>query len=194
MSYSQHSEFRLSDESLLEMLRSNHAWALREIFDRYYARLYKTAAGVLRDHDQAKDLVQDVFIDLWNRRHTSNIQHLCSYLTRAIRFQVLKYLRNGKLRAHHLTMIQQVEFVNQTEDILNFQELELQLRKAVEILPPRCREVFFLSRYESLSHKEISERLSISPKTVEAQIGKALSILRSKLEGIVLVAVLVTFV
>ncbi len=179
-----------TDAALLEMLRDNHAWALREIFDRYHLRLHRLAAGVLNDDEQAKDFVQDVFVDLWNRRHTSNIRTLSHYLTRAVKFQVLRHLRDGRIQEHHLKLVQRMEFVNQTEDTLNFKELEVQLQKAVEILPPRCREVFFLSRYESLSHKEISERLNISPKTVEVQIGKALSILRSKLEGIVLLIVL----
>lgn len=189
-SFAQHEQNDVSDEALLGMLKCDSDWALRQIFDRHHFRLFRMAVGVLNDSDKAKDLVQDVFIDLWNRRHTSDIRVLTHYLSRAIKFQVLKHLRNGKLQEHHLKLVQRVEFANETEDLLNFQELEEQLQKAVEVLPRRCREVFLLSRYESLSHKEISSRLHISPKTVEAQIGKALSILRSKLEGIVLFAIL----
>lgn len=189
----QHERFQMSDEALLEMLRSECEWALKEIFDRYNSRLFRLAAGVLNDDDQAKDLVQDVFIDLWNRRHTSNIQLLSHYLSRAIKFQVLKHLRNGKLKDHHLKLAQKVQFANQTEEMMNFQELEIQLQKAIDVLSPRCREVFYLSRYQSLSHKEISIRLKISPKTVEAQISKALSFLRSKLEGIVLLFIFLSF-
>lgn len=173
---------QVSDEVLVEMLRADHAWALKEIFNRYHLRLFRSAAGVLKDDDQAKDLVQDVFIDLWNRRGTSDIRILSHYLFRAIKFQVLNHLRNGKLQDHHLKLAQKVQFANQTEEMLNFEQLEVQLQKAIELLPSRCREVFFLSRYQSLSHKEISTQLNISPKTVEAQITKALSILRSKLE------------
>ena len=181
-SSAQHEWCQVPDEALLEMLRSDHAWALKEIFNRYHIRMFRSAAGVLRDEDQAKDLVQDVFVDLWNRRHSSDIRILSHYLFRAIKFQVLKHLRNGKIQDHHLKLAQKVQFANQTEDMLNFQQLEIQLQKAIESLPSRCREVFFLSRYQSLSHKEISAQLNISPKTVEAQISKALSILRSKLE------------
>lgn len=191
MSSFQREPFQVSDETLLQKLKAGHPCALKEIFDRHHQRLFRLAAGVLNDHEPAKDLVQEVFIDLWNRRHTSNVQILSHYLSRAIKFQVLKHLRNGKVQDRHLKSLQKVQFVNQTEDMLNFQELEVQVRKAVDVLPPRCKEVFFLSRYENLSHKEISERLRISPKTVEAQIGKALSILRSKLEGIVLFIILI---
>ncbi len=187
---SQHDRSEVPDEVLLDMLRSDKPDGLKEIFDRYHLRLFRLAAGVIQDDDQAKDFVQNVFVDLWNRRHTSNIRVLSHYLTRAIKFQVLKYLRNGRLQEHHLRLVQKAEFVNQTEDLLNFQELERQLAQAIEVLPPRCREIFFLSRFENLSHKQISERLSISPKTVEVQIGKALAILRSKLDGIVLLMAL----
>lgn len=181
-SSARHEWCQASDEALVEMLREDHAWALKEIFNRYHLRLFRSAAGVLKDDDLAKDLVQDVFVDLWNRRSTSHVRVLSHYLFRAVRFQVLKHLRNGKLQDHHLKLAQKVQFANQTEDMLNFEELEMQLQKAIECLPSRCREVFFLSRYQSLSHKEISAQLNISPKTVEAQISKALSILRSRLE------------
>ena len=190
-----HERSQTSDEVLLAMLRSEQEWALKEIFDRYHMRLFRIAAGVLNNDEQAKDFVQDVFIDLWDRRHTSNIQVLSHYLSRAIKFQVLNHLRNGKLRDHHLKQAQKVQFVNQTEDMLNFQECEIQLQNAISLLPPRCREVFLLSRYQCMSHKDISVHLKISPKTVEVQIGKALSILRAKLEGIVLsLAVFIQFI
>ncbi|MDQ2656629.1 MAG: RNA polymerase subunit sigma-70, partial [Bacteroidota bacterium] len=68
---------------------------MREIFDRYHIRLHRLAAGVLKNDEEAKDFVQDVFVDLWNRRHTSNIRILSHYLTRAVKFQVLRHLRDG---------------------------------------------------------------------------------------------------
>lgn len=190
MSFSaEQDQFAMSDETLVEMLRAEHTWALKVIFDRHNARLFRLAVGVLKDDEQAKDLVQDVFVDLWNRRHSSNIQVLSHYLSRAIKFQVLRHLRDGKLQEHHLRLAQKVQFANETEEMLNFQELETQLQDALAILPPKCREVFFLSRYQCLSHKEISTRLNISTKTVEAQISKALSVIRTRIEGIAVLVI-----
>jgi len=183
---------QLDDEALLEMLRLDYEWALKEIFSRYHLRLFRLAFGVLQDEDLAKDLVQDLFIDLWYRRQNSNIKELSHYLTRAIKFQVLKQLRNGKLREYHLKMIQNVKFANETEESLNFQELESSLQKALDELPLRCKEVFVLSRFENLSHKEIAARLNISTKTVEVQITKALAQLRIKLQGILMLIFLLS--
>lgn len=179
-----------TDEALLNMLRSNlqQEWAFEMIFNRYHARLFRIAMGVLHDENLAKDLVQDIFIDLWNRRHASNIKELSAYLLTAIKFQVLKQLRNGKLHERHLKIMQRVQFVNQTEESINFQELEKMLHESIDQLPPRCKEVFFLSRFENLSNKEISDRLKISTKTVEGQITKALSFLRANIDGTMLIA------
>jgi len=181
---SERTNFNSSDEALLEMLRSdsNHESALKSIFERYNVRMFNLAFGVLRDEELAKDLVQDIFIDLWNRRHTSNIRGLSHYLLRAIKFQVLKQLRNGKLRGRHLQILQRIEFVNQTEESLDVGELEKLLHENLNLLPPRCREVFFLSRFDDLSNKEISDRLKISVKTVEGQITKALAFLRTSFD------------
>lgn len=173
--------FSMSDEALVGMLKHDHEWAFKEIFTRYNLRLYQLAVGVLHDEALAKDLVQDVFIDVWNRRSSSDIKILSHYLVRAIKFQVLKQLRNGKVQEHHLQTIQKIQFVNQTEESLDFQEMDAAIKKIVSELPPRCKEIFILSRFENLSHKEISAQLNISCKTVEVQVGKALSVLRSKL-------------
>jgi RNA polymerase sigma-70 factor (family 1) len=182
-----------SDDILIEMLALGHEWALKEIFTRYNTRLFRQAAGVLRDEDLAKDMVQNVFIDLWSRRNSSQIQVLSHYLSRAIKFQVLKQIRNGKLEDHQLKMMSNIQFVNQTEESINYQELEVILQNAVGKLSPRCQEVFVLSRFENLSHKEISSQLNISAKTVEAQMSKALAFLRQKLEKFVSLALLLAF-
>lgn len=173
---------QLTDEALVTGLSLEDGNALKIIFERYHNRLYRIAAGVLRDRALAKDLVQDVFVDLWNRRHASQIRNLNNYLTRAIKFQVLKQLRDGKLLDEHVRLAEQIRFANQTEEALNGQELQILLEKAVDQLPPRCRQVFVLSRFENLSHKEIASRMGISAKTVEVQIGKALVFLREHLD------------
>ena len=182
LNLSAHERYSLSDEALLEMLKAGHDWALKELFDRYHLRLFRLAAGVLRDEHVAKDLVQDIFIDLWRRRASCDIRNLSSFLFRAIKFQVLKYIRNTKLHAGHLALIDNIEAVNQTQESLDLKETEEILRKAVEDLPPRCREVFEMSRLQLLSHKEISSKLNISTKTIEAQISKALALIRQRLK------------
>lgn len=182
-----------TDDTLVEMLAADNQWALKEIFSRYNLRLFRQAAGVLQDEDYAKDVVQSVFIDLWNRRKSSRIQTLSHYLSTAVKFQVLKQLRNGKRHEQHLRTLASLQFVNQTQEMIDHGELEDALQTAVDELSPRCKEVFVLSRFENLSHKEISSRLNISTKTVEVQITKALSFLRQRIQKFLLLASLVAF-
>ena len=182
-------KFPLTDEELVKMMCLDHEWGLKEIFLKYNAKLYRMAVGVLGREDVSKDIVQEIFIDLWNRRHHSEIRSLPGYLYRAVKFQVLKQLRDGKLLHHHLELAENLQFANQTQDALDFNDLERTFLQAVDQLPPKCKQVFVLSRLENLSHKEISSRLKISTKTVEVQVTKALSFIRMSVEKIMLVIV-----
>jgi RNA polymerase sigma-70 factor (ECF subfamily) len=184
---------QLADEALVKMLTEDNDYALREIFCRYNGRLFKMAVSVLKDEAVAKDLVQELFIDLWRRRKSSHIRNLSNYLSRAIKFQVLKQLRDNKIEDHHVKLAANLQFANQTEDSLNREELETLLRKAVDELPARCREIFIRSRFENLSHKEIALQLGISTKTVETQISKALQFLRDRVEKAMFLAICILF-
>ena len=166
------------------MICLGHEWALKEIFLKYNTKLYRMAVGVLGREDVSKDIVQEIFIDLWNRRHHSEIRSLHGYLYKAVKFQVLKQLRDVKLHHRHLELAENLQFANQTQDALDFQDLERTFLKAVDQLPPKRKQVFVLSRLENLSHKEISSRLKISTKTVEVQLTKALSFIRISVDKI----------
>ena len=183
----------LTDEALVLMLRRGQTTALQEIFTRYHGQLYKTVMGVLMDTELAKDMVQDVFIDLWNRRDSPSIQMLQPYLVSAVRTKALMGLRNGRLKADHLAMMERIQFINQTEDAINVQELNQSLQLALSELAPRCKEVFELSRFENLTHKQIAGRLGITPKTVEVQIHKALTLLRKKLDKAIVISIVALF-
>ena len=176
------------------MLRSGQSSALREIFVRHHGRLFRIVAGLLLDEEQAKDIVQEIFIDLWNRRDSSDIKTLQAYLISAVRFKALASLRNGKVKAHHLALMERIQFVNQTEDAINAQELNQSLQLALSELSPRCKEVFELSRFENLTHKQIAGRLGITPKTVEVQIHKALILLRKKLDKAIMIGFVSLFI
>jgi RNA polymerase sigma-70 factor (family 1) len=150
--------------------------------------------GLLMDSDLAKDIVQEVFIDLWNKRESADIKILQPYLISAVRFKALRDLRKGRIKAHHLALMERIQFINQTEDAINVQELNQSLQLALSELAPRCKEVFELSRFENLTHKQIAGRLGITPKTVEVQIHKALTLLRKKLDKAVVIGILALLV
>ena len=154
------------------------------IMDGYTGQL----RDCLLDDDQAKDIVQEIFIDLWNRRDSSDIQSTSAIPDFCGSIQGTDHLRDGKVQARHLALMERIQFVNQTEDAINVQELNQSLQLALLELSPRCKEVFELSRFENLTYKQIAGRLGITPKTVEVQIHKALVLLRKKLDKAVIIA------
>ena len=169
------------DHELLNLMKLNNKAAFEEIYKRHWSTLLVSAYNILKDKDACKDIVQDVFSDLYLRRATICISSISSYLKVAVRNRVFKYLQKGNLARHHLETVEKVTFVYTTEQMINFNQLKEKYKKGLEALPDKCREVFLLCRNENLSTKEIAFRLNISPKTVENQITKALKSLRKNI-------------
>jgi len=183
-----------TDSDLWEQVRGNNYKAFDELYRRHWPKLYRAAYKVLKDQQASEDIIQEVFANLWLKRKTTLINSLSSYLYGMVRNQVFKNLRNQKVSREHLDTIQQIVFVEQTEQTVNYAQLLKLYHESVAGLPPRCREVFQLSRNEYLSIKEIASRLDISPKTVENQISKALKVLRVALHEIILLVALLLFI
>lgn len=182
-----------SDQELLTLMKVNNRDAFNEIYSRHWSKLMLSAYRVLKDKELCKDIIQDVFTDLYVRRKTLFISSVPSYLKVAVRNRVFQYLRKGSIKQVHLDVLEKVSFVNATEQMVNYNQLSELYEKSVAQLPERCREVFLLSRMENLSLKEISERLAISPKTVENQITKALKHLRKALDEVTFLIILCFF-
>jgi RNA polymerase sigma-70 factor (ECF subfamily) len=171
----------VTDAELLGGLKAGRQDAYESIFRSYYARLVGAAESMLRERSAAEDVVQDVMVELWKRRQSMDVEtSLRAYLFRAVRNRSLNQLRHRKVApladpdaADRVTAAADREFETR--------ELNTALRKAVATLPDRCREVFELSRIQGLSYAEIAKVLEISVKTVEAQMGKALRVLREAL-------------
>ena len=138
-----------------------------------------SAYNLLGDKETCRDILQDVFADLWSKRKSTFIDALSGYLKVAVRNRVFRHLRNGAITRKHLDRLEKIAFVDATEQMVNFNLMKQKYEASVALLPEKCREVFLLSRVENLSIKEIAARLAISPKTVEAQISKALRHLRN---------------
>lgn len=171
------------DRALLERLRAGDAAAFDAIFRGRYALLVGVAERMLRDRAVAEELVQEVMLALWRRREVlAPDEALGPYLVRAVRNRALNHLRHL-----HVERRDAVHAAGATEapavgvGAVVAEELAVALHAAVAALPPRCREVFTLSRGRGLSYAEIAEALGISIKTVEAQMGRALRALRAEL-------------
>ena len=163
---------------------------MEALFQGYYAPLATAVARVVRDRDAAEDLVQDVLARVWHNRATIEIATTWrAYLHRAALNAALRYQE----RAARSVALEEALPAGTPEPSapladtladLHHREAQSAVAAALTHLPPECRRVFELSRFEELSYKEIAEALAISPKTVENQMGKALRILRGQLRGV----------
>jgi len=176
----------LSDAVLLEQLVLDQGWALREIFDRYWERLYAIAYNRLGTAQGAEDVVQEVLSTLWIRRHDVQIDHLARYLSAAVKYAVFYEIRKAERRSITRLDADQDHLISPgltPEDALLFKGFTQQLESEIDSLPEKCRLVFRYSRDEGLSNKQIAEKLQISNKTVEAHISRAIRHLRTVFKG-----------
>lgn len=169
------------DDELMNRLKNDDRRSFDVIYTKYWSKLYISAYNILRNREISEDIIQEIFVALWLKRSTSRIDNLNNYLFTAVRFQVLKSIRDRKGRADLFEEIEQLDTSSDIEKILFEKELSQRLDENIALLPEKCREIFILSRKKHLSVKEIAEQLHISPKTIENQIGIALRRLRSNM-------------
>lgn len=179
----------LSDLELVSLIREADELAFKEIFKRYNRLLYAHAYNKLRNKEEAKDIVQEVFLSFWNYSQQPEFRplNLSAYLHTATRNKVFDFLSKSKNATTYLASLQTFLDIEDTKSDFRIREQQLQetIDQAISSLPSRMRLVFELSRKAHLSHKEIAQQLHISDQTVTDQIKKALKILRSKL-GLIL--------
>ena len=173
----------MTDHELLERLRAGDQDAFDVIFRTYYARLVQLAQGMLGERAPAEEIAQDVMLEVWRRRKTLTVDtSFHGYLFRATRNRTLNHLRHDKVVQRGSVFAAQETVAQPIGDReLVEHEIDVALKQALDQLPPRCREVFELSRMHGLKYAEIAATLDISIKTVEAQMGKALRIMRQHL-------------
>jgi len=177
-------EFQNQDSDIVELLHSQDEKAIELLFDRFFDYLCGIVYRVVHDYEAARDVVQDLFFDLWKKRESIRIETaLRPYLRRAAVNRGLNYLKKQRIvksgNEDAALEIPGDEITGQMQ--LEHEELEKRLFSAIEQLPPRCKIVFSMSRFENLSYQEIADTLGISIKTVENQISKALKVLRSQI-------------
>jgi RNA polymerase sigma-70 factor, ECF subfamily len=154
------------------------------LFKGNFKDLCYFAIQYVKDSDIAKDIVQEVFFILWQKKESIDLsKSVKSYLTLAVRNKCLNYIRDHKKFSDPILESEDQYFKSDYKqgDRLIEDELRKKISSSIEELPPKCREVFLLSRYENLKYQEIADRLHISVKTVETQMSKALQHLRIRL-------------
>ncbi len=174
---------------LLLSLRNGEKKAFEEIYTDFFGVLYNLSIQYLHDDMVSEEIVQDTFMKLWEIRHTLNDRfNLRNFLYTITKNNCLNYLRNQKIALKHQARIKYNELQFNYEALyklgsfIEFEELRTKIDSAIAALPDDLRDTFRLSRYEELQYKEIAEKQSISVKTVEARMTKALKTLRQELK------------
>jgi RNA polymerase sigma factor (sigma-70 family) len=181
----------LSDEELIVCLKADEAAAVKEIYSRYWKEILQTYQRKLHDEGLAEELTQNLFIDLWEKRHTAKIKQLRFYLFGAVKYSILNYYKALSIKTKHLDYyrLDKKELENITEKQVLLRDLSAAIEKGMELLPLKTKQVFQLSRFQYHSVKEISYNLNISEKTVEYHITRSVKALRIYLKEYLLLLV-----
>ncbi|OXA67339.1 RNA polymerase sigma-70 factor [Flavobacterium aquidurense] len=170
--------------TLIESLSKGDESAYAYLIDTYHHKLCVYANSLVKNIYSAEDIVQNVFIKVWEQRTRLKTDHaLKSFLYKLVYNEFIDlYRKNQSLFSLEKSYYDALNAVIQEEDSESFQRVLNVVNKEIQNLPPKCKEVFILSKKEGLTNIEIAEHLDVSIKTVEAQITKAFSILRSSLD------------
>lgn len=170
---------KLSDQELQMLVSKGNEHAFEVIFNRYWKRLYTYAYKIYKTEEICEDIVQEIFISYWNNAPQAQILNLEAYLLKSVKYKIANHIRSLKFENEHLDALNSLPAPPKTVNDIEYKELEGALLEEINKLSPKCREVFILSRIESLSNTEIAQRLNLSIHTVEKHISNALKQLRS---------------
>jgi RNA polymerase sigma-70 factor, ECF subfamily len=172
------------DTEIIRRIREGDAKQFETLFRSSYVSLVRYARVIIKDYDTAEEIVQDLFFRLWQDRQKMNIQSsLNGYLFRSVHNRCLHYIDHLKVIEKHAEEIslRQPERQENPAEILQYAELQGRVAQILEKLPERCGQIFYMNRFEGLKYSEIAEKLSVSIKTVESNMGRALREFRKEL-------------
>lgn len=176
----------LQDDDLLIQMAAGDKGAFSVLYHRYWETLFVTAGNVLRSKDDAADVVQEVFLNIWNKRHELVITgSFLAYLKASTRNRAINFIEKNITRRDYLAMLTETEVESLStspEAQLQLKELQTVIHTTVQQLPPKMQEVYLMSRHQHLSHQEIADHLGISAKTVKKHIQLALQAIRKALD------------
>ena len=157
----------------------------KERFDVYYPMLCRIAFGYIPDTHECEDIVQECFIAVWNNgKHELDEKEFLAYMVRAVKNNCISFLRKQNLNMVSLddnqSSIVLSEIRNEENDDVSTED---KLDRILSVLPPKCKEIFLLSKLHGLKYQEIADKQDISVKTVENQMGKALKLIREQLKS-----------
>ncbi|WP_221391111.1 RNA polymerase sigma factor [Dyadobacter sp. NIV53] len=175
---------RFTDEQLVDSLRIGKEKAFEEIYHRYWYRLYAIAYQETGTREEAEELVQDVFENLWCKREESVIKHLRAYLVVSMKHRVTNYIKSSitQRKYQEYLILNEIQQSYGTDEIVHFSDLSKAVDEVMKKLPEKTSEVFRLSRFENRSVKDIAKKLSLTEKGVEYHITQSLKVLKDQLK------------
>ena len=174
-------------DELFDQIKSGDQKALELLFSIYFSRLNDFARNVVKDDVISQDIVQDVFVKVWEKSAEIESINIEAYLFRLVRNRCIDYIKHLKVMNNRMQEIQisskyeelyRIDFIGNEPYVLIEHELKLKIEKTIQNLPDRCREVFILSRINGLKNKEIAEKLNINIKNVERHLNRAMQSFR----------------
>jgi len=174
---------RFTDEQLVDLLQQGKDRAFEEIYTRYWYRLFGIAFQETGTREEAEELVQDVFENLWHKREDSCIRHLKAYLVVSMKHRITNYIKSciTQRKYQEYLILNEIRQSYGTEEIVRFDDLSRAVDEVMKKMPEKTCEVFRLSRFENRSVKDIAEQLSLSEKGVEYHITQSLKVLKDQL-------------
>jgi len=188
-----------TDHELIVLLKEKPEAGVTVVYDRYWKLLLDSAFRRLKDEQDAQEIVQELFIGLYTRRHTLVLNSsLEAYLRNALKYRVLNHFRHQTTRERYAQIMATQPTYSESEVEMRIEEAELnyRLKLATEQLPPKCREVFVLSKIEHMSNAKIAAQLGISVSTVEKHLSRGMELMRKHLgdydSGLITLAILIS--
>jgi RNA polymerase sigma-70 factor, Bacteroides expansion family 1 len=179
-----------SDEALISLLQTGNQDAYTEIYDRYHGLLYIFAYNRLKDREEAKDLIHELFLKLWTDRDQLTINgRLSVYLYTAVRNRIINVIARQKVASRYIdSFLSHIDHMDRqsADHLVRHNDLQTFIQHEIDSLNPRTREVFELSRQTTLTRKEIAARLGISEETVKSHMHHALRHLKARLGNLFL--------
>lgn len=171
----------ITDKLILVHLKNSNQGVFEMVFKYYYSGLVVYADQIINDTPVSEDIVQSVFMKLWETREKLEIRSFRAYFIQCVKNRCIDHLRSLEVKSKFSQQNVTFDQVDFQEDLWIRSELDEIIQQAIDKLPPRCREIFLMSRIENLKIAEIAKRLNLSGRTVETQISKALKLLRVEL-------------
>lgn len=173
------------DESLMSEIRAGNIFAFDEIYRKYSKHLYKFSFSIIKSHEEAENIIQDVFLNLWlNRNRIEKCASLKYYILTMTYNSAIAVIRKRAKEADYVEYVKSLQNpqYEEEEDLkYEYDELEKKLDQIVKILPERQREIYRLHKIEGLKYSEIAQKLNISTNTIETHMSRALKTIKEKL-------------